>query len=118
MTPFEIFRTPIILRTFADGLYVNGRWVEGSFIDSTITASIQPIVGEDLQLVPEDRRESETYKMYTSTKVKTITDANPNQVLFFDKIFVVIQVFPWQNTSIFFPVQHYKYICMRLDPLI
>lgn len=118
MTPFEIFRSPVTLRRFAVGSYVNGRWVEGSYVDSTITASIQPLVGEELQMLPEDRREQESYKMYTSTIVQTITTANPDQVLFRGKKFEVIQVFPWQNTSIFFPVQHYKYICMRLDPLV
>lgn len=116
-TPFEIFRSPITLRTFTVGSYVNGRWVEGSFTDSPITASIQPLIGEELQELPEDRRGTESYKMYTSSVIQTITDANPNQVLFHGKTFEVIQVFPWQNTSIFFPVQHYKYICMRLQPL-
>lgn len=117
VTPFEIFRSPITLRTFAVGSYVNGRWVEGSHTDAIITASIQPLVGEEMQLVPEDRRETETFKMYTSAVINTITDANPDQVIFNGKTFVVLQVFPWQNTSVFFPVQHYKYICMRLQPL-
>jgi hypothetical protein len=116
-TPFEAFRSPITLRTFIAGTYVNGRWVEGSYTDSTITASIQPLVGEELQLVPEDRRETETYKMYTSSIIKTITSANPDQVIFRSKTFEVLQVFPWQNTAMFFPVQHYKYICMRVNPL-
>lgn len=118
MTPFEIFRSPITLRTFLVGSYINGRWVEGSFTDSAITASIQPLKGEELLMLPEDRRESESYKMYTSTRVQTLTDKNPNQVIFFSKTFEVIQVFPWQNTAIFYPVQHYKYICMRLNPLV
>ena len=117
VTPFEIFRSPITLRTFEVGSYIAGRWVEGTYTDSTITASIQPLIGEELELIPEDRRERESFKMYTSTVIQTLTDANPNQVLFNGKVYEVIQVFPWQNTSVFFPVQHYKYICMRLQPL-
>ena len=118
-TPFEFFRSPIILRRPSAGSYVNGRWVEGSTTNSTITASIQPVTGEDMEELPEARRESEAYKMYTSTEIKTIqeagSDQNADRVLFFGKEFEVHQVNPWQNNSNFKNVNHYKYLVLRID---
>ena len=82
-SPFEIFRTPVTLRRFQSGGYTNGRWTDGSFIDSAITSSIQPLKGEEMQELPEGRRDSEGYKLYTSTLINTITSLNPDLILFF-----------------------------------
>jgi len=118
-TPFEFFRTTITLRRLSVGSYVNGVWVEGSPTDSTITASIQPITGEEMQELPEARRESETYNMYTSTTILTVQQAgsnqNPDRVLFFGKEFEVFDVRPWQNNTNFTIVNHYRYFCSRID---
>lgn len=119
MTPFEFFRSPITLRRFSAGSYVNGVWVEGTPTDSTITASIQPITGEEMQELPLARRESESYKMYTSTKVETVEEAgsnlNADRVLFNGKEFEVHLVNPWQNNSNFNIVNHYEYFILRID---
>jgi len=32
LTPFEVFRTPIVIRRFTQGFYLNGIWQEGSQI--------------------------------------------------------------------------------------
>ena len=206
-TPFEIFRTPITLRSSVNGSYVNGLWQDGSsvllggnlvtgniismslngvplanvdfltdtpttmailqaeillqpnifdctftgltlmivpvipflavidYFDitggasqpsvtvtqspilSTITASIQPLSGEEMLELPEARREKEVYKMFTSTQVNTVTSENPDQVQFFGKVFEIYEVKPWQNTSVLWPVQNYCYYVMRLQPL-
>jgi|GEM_PF-1730130 len=118
-TPFEFFRTPITLRRPNPGTLVNGRWVEGAYVDSEITASIQPLTGEDMQELPEARRESEGYNMYTSTQVRTVQEAGSNQnadrVLFFGKEFEVHQVRPWQNNTNFTIVNHYRYFILRIN---
>jgi len=117
--PFEFFRSPITLRRPAVGSYVDGVWIEGATTDSTITASIQPLTGEDMQELPEGRRESEGYKMYTSTQVRTVQGAGSNQnadrVVFKAKEYEVHQVNPWQNNSNFSVVNHYKYFILRID---
>jgi len=114
-SPFEIFRTPVTLRRFQSGGYTNGRWTDGSFVDSAITSSIQPLKGEEMQELPEGRRDSEGYKLYTSTLINTITSVNPDLILFFGKTFEAIQVFPWQNNINFGFVNHYKYLVLRLE---
>jgi hypothetical protein len=86
------------------------------------TASVQPTKGQEVKLVPEGRRDSETYKMYTSTQILGITTQNPDQVTilkapFTGIVFECIEIFDWQNNANFNVTNHYKYICMRLAPL-
>lgn len=116
-SPFEVFRSPLTVYRWTDGAYVNGRWVEATQTTIPITASIQPTTGEDTQLVPEGRNPQKTYKLYTSTPIKTISDTNPDQIEIFGERYEVIQVFPWQNNANFAIVNHYKFIAMLIDPL-
>lgn len=214
LSPFEVFRTPILIRRFTQGFYYNGIWQEGSqIILSSIlvsgnvvnitlngialspitysisasntmaviqlalslqpnidqvdissdlltitivplepnlsfvnifnvtggasrptvnilnspfminaTASIQPTKGKEVLLVPEGRRDQETYKMYTSTEIMGVTTQNPDQVQilssnFSGLTFEVIQVLDWQNNINFNVTNHFKYIAMKLQPL-
>ncbi len=213
MTPFEVFRTPIQIRRFTEGFYLNGMWQEGSQINLSTavitgniinitlngvalsaipfsvsatatmllvkaaieaqpnilqcdissdnltvtvvplppnlsvvsvftvtggasqptvsignsptiidaTASVQPI-GKDVALVPEGRRDKESFKMYTSTQILGVTTQNPDQVTvikqpFTGLVFEVININEWQNNSNFNIINHYKYVAMRLHPL-
>ena len=215
ITPFEYFRTPIQIRRFTQGVYINGHWQEGSrvvlgsdlitgnvinitlngvalaaipFTTSsqntltliqtallaqpgiiavdlsgtnnrtitivplqpglsivnaftvtggvsqpvvtisnspqvlTATASVQPIKGEEVMLVPEGRRDRETYTMFTSTQILGVTTQNPDQVTvlkgpYTGIVFECIEIQPWQNNINFALVNHYKYIAWRLLPL-
>lgn len=211
MTPFEIFRTPIQIRRFTQGFYLNGIWKEGSQFTlsgnfnsgnvivmtlngvsippifyggnqaatiaamqvalasqpniqqvdvstngrtftivplqpnlSTVTvgvsgvnaptvtvvnsptiipatASVQPI-GKDVALVPEGRRDKQSFTMYTSTLIQGVTTQNPDQVTvlkapFTGLVFEVVSINDWQNNSNFNIINHYKYVAMRLHPL-
>lgn len=215
MTPFEIFRTPIQIRRFTQGFYLNGVWQEGSqvilagplvtgnivnitlngvaltpiaFTTSSLntlsliqaallaqpnilavdltgtgnqtisvlplqpflsnitvftvtggasqpaltianspqiisaTASVQPVTGDEVMLIPEARRDRENYSFFTSTQILGVTTQNPDQVTvlkapFAGIVFEVIQIWDWQNNSTFTNVNHYKYIALRLNPL-
>jgi hypothetical protein len=46
LTPFEVFRTPIQIRRFTDGFYLNGIWQEGS----QITLSAIVITGNTINI--------------------------------------------------------------------
>lgn len=126
MTPFEIMRTPLQIKRLSGGAYVNGIWIEGTQSTINATASIQPTTGDEVLLIPEARREAETYKFYTSTRMYAINDQVPNQnpdqvtVLkgpFTGIIFELFAIYDWQNNSLFNLVNHYKYVAMRLAPL-
>ena len=47
------------------GQYIDGRFVEGSEVESTITASVQRLTMRERELLPEGFRASETFKIYT-----------------------------------------------------
>lgn len=81
------------------------------------TASIQPLTGEDLQELPEGRQSLNGYKLYTSFRIRTVTDVNPDQVEIFGQRYEVVQVFPWQNNVNFSIVNHYKYMTQKLEAL-
>ena len=214
LSPFEVFRTPIIIRRFTQGFYFNGVWQEGSqIILSTVlitgnvvnityngvtlspitfttnvaitmaliqaalqaqpnvdqvdissdnltitvvplepnlsvintftvtggasqptvtiynspfiinaTASVQPVKGKEVLLVPEGRRDRDVLKMYTSTEIMGVTTQNPDQIQilkspFYPTVYEVVLIDEWENNSNFNIVNHYKYICMKLQPL-
>jgi len=88
----------------------------------TATASVQPIKGEEVMLVPEGRRDRETYIMFTSTRILGLTTQNPDQVTvlkgpFTGIVFECVEIDPWQNNANFNIVNHYKYFAWRLAPL-
>jgi hypothetical protein len=213
ISPFEVFRTPIKIRRFTQGFYLNGIWQEGSQINLSsvlvtgnvvnitlngvaltpipfttsaavtmdlikaaillqpnimavdissdlltiticplqpnlsfvslftvtggagqptvtilnspfiinATASVQPI-GKDVALVPEGRRDKESFTMFTSTQIYGLTTQNPDQVTvlkapFTGLVFEVININEWQNNQNFDITNHYKYIGLRLHPL-
>jgi hypothetical protein len=86
------------------------------------TASIQPLLGDEVQLVPEGRRDKESYSMFSATQVYDLTTQNPDQITvlkgpYTGIVFELLRVEYWQNNSNFNLVNHYKYIAMRLAPL-
>lgn len=116
-TPFEVFRSPLTLYRYSSGGYVDGRYVQGTETPIAITASIQPTTGEDMQMVPEARRDEKTYALFTSYPVKTVGAENPDQIEIFGDRYELIQVLPWQNNSNFGIINHFKFIALWLDPL-
>lgn len=112
-SPFEIFRQPITLQRLSPGSYVNGLWVEGTLTTSTITASIQPLSGEELMSLPEERRVKKTYKIFTSSQLFTVRDRNknPDRLIIFGDTYEVYEVFPWLNNII----SHYEAYVSRVD---
>jgi hypothetical protein len=81
--------------------------VSGPDTEFTITASIQPITGSEMLLLPENRRELETKKIFTSTELYGIEKGNginADIVIIDGDEFEVVRVYPWKNNVI----NHYK----------
>lgn len=94
------------------GSFVLGKWVAGSATTFTIWASVQPVSGMDLQLVPEGRRDSQAVKIYTSTLLQIGEGGTNADILTaFGDQFEIIEVQPWQSNVI----NHYKCIGLRLQ---
>lgn len=96
------------------GSYVDGDWVEASEASISITASIQPATGNDLQNVPEGRRASGVFAVFTDTAIQTaVQGATPTKA---DRLSIggilheAVHVEPWQNNVI----NHYKALFARI----
>lgn len=51
------------------GSYVNGVWTPAADATSSARASVQPLIGAELQRLPEGQRTGEVYKLYTATQL-------------------------------------------------
>ncbi len=71
-----------------------------------VSASVHPASGNDLQSLPESRRQSSGYKLFTNTKLQTAKSGirNADQVELYGDRYEVVRVEPWQNNVI----SHYK----------
>lgn len=108
------FRRPYtITRNSVAGSYnTAGEYVEGATTTLSIMTSIQPADAEDLKSLPEGRRESEAYRLYTDTLLK-ITERDSTQgdtILIGTKQFEVLSIAPWQNRGTE-ACNHYKAVC-------
>lgn len=62
-----------------------GRWVESAVAPFTIQASVQPVSSRELEKLPEGRRTSGVFKMYTDFHLQAGDDKlgkNPDRVTF------------------------------------
>lgn len=106
------FRRDVTLKRRATGSYdqltdVGFYKTTGSDTETTIKASVQPMSGSDMKLLPENRREEETLKIYTDTEIFSARKGNSTNadIISIDSIdYEVVNVFPWRNGVI----NHYK----------
>lgn len=109
----SIFRSPFTLtrKTTPDTL-VNGKMVAGSSTTSTIQASVQPLRGQEMMLLPEARRTSQAVVIYTDTQLRVANTAagyNADVVTAFGQSFEILSCEPWQSNVI----NHYRAIGVK-----
>ena len=108
------FRQVVLVRRFEPGSYVDGEFVEGANWTFDIEASIQPVVGNELEVLPEGRRDRETFKLYTAMELLSVSlqdHRNPDRVNIFGSEYEVFSVEPWRNNI----RNHYKVIVQRAE---
>jgi hypothetical protein len=77
--------------------------VSGPDTEFTIYASVQPMTGSEMLLLPENRRELETKKIFTSTELYGIekgNSVNADIIIIDGDEFEVVRVYPWKNNVI------------------
>lgn len=105
------FRQTVTVSRRGSGAFVKGRWTgetEASTFD--IKASIQPIRPNEVETLPEGRRNSKAFRLYTSADLRDVTTQNPDQVSLFGETYEVTAKAPWRNNVI----NHYKYFVTKL----
>lgn len=108
------FRQTLTVKRRATGSYNDAGFYEvsGEDIELDIEASIQPVSGSDLMLLPENRREEELLKLYVYTQlVGAIKGDSTNcDIVEINGIdYEVVKVFPWRNSVI----SHYKVLVAK-----
>lgn len=103
------FRSSVIVKRRAAGTLVNGNWTEGAESTLTILASIQPLRPAEMESLPEGRRTSKAFKLFTSDKLNLVSSASPDRVTLYGESYEVFGESVWQNHVI----DHYKYIVIR-----
>lgn len=107
------FRSSFTLkRKSAADTYVNGKFVAATTTSTTIQASVQPLSGQEMLLLPEARRTSQAVRIYTDTQLRvanTIAGYNADIVTAFGSDFEIISCEPWQSNVI----NHYSAIGVK-----
>jgi len=108
------FRRKFTVKRKSGGSYNTSGFFESTGADTTleIEASIQPATGSDMKLLPENRREEETTKLYTDTRLIGIirgSGMNPDIIIIDGDDYEVVSVYPWSNGVI----DHYKVLASK-----
>lgn len=106
-------RQPVVVKRLAAGSYTDGVWTDGASTDVNITASIQPLTARQMLLLPEGRRNTTAYNLFTSSRLFTAepaTNTNADKVILPDGTYEVFSCESWQNGII----NHYKAVVTRI----
>lgn len=105
-------RQPIILVRQSEGSYdTHGIYVSGVETQISILASVQPASPDDMKLLPEGRRQSRAFTIYSDVEILPATNQNPDQLIIFNERYEVMSCARWQNKII----NHYASLVIRLD---
>jgi len=112
------FRKPFVVKREITGSWINGRWAKDPDTPPDtfeIMASVQPLSGSENELksVPEGRRQSKGYKLYTDTKLNTSGENCPDIVVINGEDYELFNFGSWQNNVI----NHYRYIVLLKEAI-
>lgn len=100
--------------------YTSGQWTAGRFVKGppsgfSFRASVQPLTANEIAILPEHRRNSESLKVYTETRLFNPDEKNgiPGDVITHDgKRYEVHKVSNWEIGT---GIPHFKAICIMID---
>jgi hypothetical protein len=105
------FRKSVTVSRQAAGAFVNGVWVPGAVSTVTIQASVQPASAEDMQRLPEGRRQAGAVKLYTNDALLTEKDdQKADRITIGQGEYEVATADVWDNGII----PHNMYMCARV----
>lgn len=106
-----VFLTQIMC---SEGKYVKGKWVEGESIENVFKGTWQPANGQTMELLPEGKRNQETYKCFAPinmnfTSADSEAQLEGDEIIWEGKTFEVITASKWNNGII----PHWELVCVR-----
>ncbi len=93
--------------------YVKGDAQDETRAEFPFRASVQPLTPEEMELLPEGRRDSEAYRLYTETRLQPANEAtgvNADLVEYESVDYEVLSVDRWKNDIL----PHYKAVMVKL----
>jgi len=105
------FRTSILVAQLPGFItFDHGHAVEGVRPEPiTIQCSIQPLTPHQIQALPEGRRNSKSFVIFTDTDLGMLSEVNPIFIIIGTEEFEVWKKSPWQNGVI----NHYQYTVIK-----
>ena len=104
MTLVQEFKTGTYgLTRIGQGRFVEGEYLPGPKIVTTLTGSLQPLSPRDLQVLPEGYRVKQGYKLYTDLKLNTVRESGSklaDRVTAYGETFVVMSTERWNGTDL------------------
>ena len=95
----------------ANGQRVKGRWQESTGTPFEILASVQPTTPNEIESLPENRRESISYTLYSRDDLVSLGEnENPDQVQIEDAWYEVTVKNTWKNGLI----NHNQYVVTKI----
>lgn len=104
----------VVRRMTGGAVGAGGVWVEGVETKINIKASVQPATPKELLALEENRRNRQTFILYTKTKLDTVEAQNPYRIRLFKSTddYEVVGVEPWQNGIL----PHFRITVQKIEP--
>lgn len=107
-------------RTFSPGQWNDdGTFQKGEVSSETVLASLQPMSGNEIQRLPEGRRNKKSLKVFSAFPLNIAnakTGLAGDILVINNERYEVWQVMDWTNAAQ--PVRHYSYICQLVSELV
>lgn len=103
--------TATVKRYSGQTTWLDGKPVNSAYdADIIIKCSVQPLSGRELMNLPEGRRNRESFNLFTSTKLNTVEDRNPDKIVVLGDTYEVVNCERWRNQII----SHYKAVIQKI----
>ena len=109
---FSIFRQPLTVTRKSGGEFVNGIWTPGTTAEVPIEASVQPASPDDMQRLPEGRRQDKAYVLRSDQELLEVDDnaeQSADLVTIGGETYEVMRCSRWQNSII----NHFESLVVR-----
>ena len=105
-------RMLLTIRRTTGGEYVDGLWQPGTETEFTARYSVQPTGKDDMEMLPEGRRERQAFTLFGDTPLRRADDeGNADRVLIYGEWYEVNAHQPWRNGL----VPHERMVVTRLE---
>lgn len=105
-------KLPITILRKTEGEWVKGRWVEGKTEELEIEASVQPMRGHELVVLPEADRTKDSIKVYSVERLRTVEEVKQEEadvVVWEGKHYRAIKTMTYKMGVL----NHTKTVCVR-----